>query len=553
MAELKQKGKVSEQKPATLSKERLSEFISRGRILIKRQYTPKDLEGFDYDTMLGDAGQYPYTRGIYPGMYRTRLWQQQQLLGFGTAGESRERVKYLLEKGESDVAFWILTDMPTLLGYDPGDPMAEGEVGRVGVAIPTLVDLEELFEGMPLENLTSGITIGTTALPIMAMFVALAQKRGVPLSQLKGACQNDILKEYEIYGSYIYPPRDGLRLQTDVVEYCTKNLPSWTPFSTTTYFIRESGSTVAQEVGFTLANAATYVESARRRGVDINVLGSGLSFYVWVGTDVLEEVAKMRAMRRMWAKIMKNKFGVTEPKALMPRFGMSTGGSILTAQQPLNNIIRVTLTMLAGALGGAQTATLMCYDEGHEIPTEEAQKVAIRTQQVVAYEAGVDNTVDPLAGSYYVESLTNKIEEEAATYFEKIESMGGGDIVEGLMRAIETGYIQREIGTAAYNLQKDIETGKTVIVGMNKFVEDEETPIPIFRVPPGTQEKLVKRINRLKRERDNRKVETLLGEIRQMARGNENLMPVTIEAVKAYATLGEICGVFREVFGLHKE
>jgi len=550
---LKQKEKVSKEKSVNQPEERLPEFISGGGIPIKRQYTPKDLEGFDYDTMLGDAGQYPYTRGIYPDMYRTRLWQQQQLFGFGQAEDARQRAKFLLDKGESDVAFWILVDMPTLLGYDPDDPKAEGEVGRCGVAIPTFRDLELLFEGMPLDRLTSGITINAASLPVMAMFVALAQKRGLPLSKLKGACQNDILKEYEISGAYMYPPRDGLRLQSDVVEYCTKNLPSWTPFSTTSYFIRESGTTVTQEIGFTLANAMTYLESARRRGIDINKLASNLSFYIWVGTDVLEEVAKMRAMRRMWAKIMKNKFGVTEPKALMPRFGMSTGGSLLTAQQPLNNIARATLTMLAGALGGAQTATLMCYDEGQEIPTEEAQKVAIRTQQIVAYEAGVANTIDPLAGSYYIESLTNKLEEEATAYIEKIESIGDDDILEGVMRGIETGYFQKEIRASAFRHQMAIETGKEVIVGVNRFIEEEERPIELFQPPLTAQQELVQRINLLKKERDNRKVETLLGEIGKVAQSGENLMPVTIEAVKANATLGEICGVFREVFGLHKE
>lgn len=548
LTEVKKKEKLP-----TQAKERLPEFFSRGGTPIKRWYTPKDLESFDYDTMLGDAGQYPYTRGIYPGMYRTRLWQQQQLFGFGTGEKSRERAKYFLAKGEKDVAFWILSDMPTLLGYDPDDPVTEGEVGRCGVAIPTLIDLEELFKGLPLEHLTSGITMGTCALPLMAMFVAMAQRRGLPLSRLKGAIQNDILKEYEIYGSYMYPPKAGLRLQTDVVEYCCKNTPLWTPFSTTTYFIRESGATIAQEVGFTLANAACYVESARRRGVDINVLGSLLSFYVWTGTDVLEEAAKMRAMRRMWAKIMKNKFGATDPKALMPRFGMSTGSSSLTAQQPLNNIVRVALTMLAGALGGVQTATLMCYDEGHEIPTEEAQHVSIRTHQIIAYESGVTNTVDPLAGSYYVESLTNKIEEDATAYFNKLETMGGGDIMEGVMRGIETSYIQRELRTSAYKHQKDIENKKQVVVGLNMFVEDEEVPIPIFHVPSGTRERLINRINKLKRERDNEKVANLLRGLRRAAQSDENLMPITIEAVKAYATLGEISSVFRDVFGIYSK
>lgn len=547
--ESKQTVKVPESKQA---EERLPEFISGGGLPIKRQYTSQDLEGFDYDAMVGEAGQYPYTRGIYPGMYRSRLWQQQQLFGFGQAEDARKRAKFLLEKGETDVAFWVLVDMPTLLGYDPDDPRADGEVGRCGVAVPTLKDLELLYEGMPLDRLSHGITINAASVPLMAMFVAMAQNNGMPISKLKGACQNDILKEYETGGGYMYPPRDGLRLQTDVVEYCIKNLPAWSPFSTTSYFIRESGTTVAQEVGFTLANAMTYVESARRRGVDVNRLGSMLSFYIWVGTDVLEEVAKIRAMRRMWARIMKEKFKATDAKAMMPRFGMSTGGSILTAQQPLNNIMRVTLTMLAGALGGAQTATLMCLDEALEIPSEWAQHVAIRTQQVVAYESGAANTVDPLAGSFYVESLTNKIEEEANAYISRLESMGDGDILEGVMRGIETGYIQNEVKTSAYKRQMDIESGKQVVVGVNRFVEEEEKPIELFRVPEKTQEELIQRINKLKKERDNKRVAKLLGEIREVARSGENLMPVTIEAVKAYATIGEICGVFRDVFGLHK-
>ncbi|MBT1248414.1 MULTISPECIES: methylmalonyl-CoA mutase family protein [unclassified Thermosipho (in: thermotogales)] len=526
--------------------ERKSEFKSTSGYEFRRLYTPVDIEGFNYLEDLGFPGSYPFTRGVQPTMYRARFWTMRQYAGFGTAEESNKRYKYLLEQGQMGLS--VAFDLPTQIGYDSDDPMAEGEVGKVGVAIDSLEDMEVLFDGIPLDKVSTSMTINSTASILLAMYIAVAEKQGVPMEKLSGTIQNDILKEYIARGTYIFPPQPSMRIITDIFEFCSKNMPKWNPISISGYHIREAGSTAVQEVAFTLADAIAYVETAIKAGLDPNVFGRRLSFFFAAHNNFLEEIAKFRAARRLWAKIMKERFGVTNEKAMMLRFHTQTGGSTLTAQQPLNNIIRVTLQALAAVLGGTQSLHTNSYDEALGLPTEESVRIALRTQQIIAYESGVADTIDPLGGSYVIESLTNKIEEEAMKYIEKIDAMGG------MVKAIETGYVQKEIHESAYKMQLSIENEEEIIVGVNKFqIEEDLSQKEVLKVKPELEEKQKAKLKKLKEKRDNEKVKKVLLNVKKAASSDENLMPYIIEAVKSYATVGEISNALREVFGEYTE
>jgi len=479
-------------------------------------------------------------------MYRARHWTMRQYAGFGTAEESNKRYKYLLEQGQTGLS--VAFDLPTQIGYDSDDPMSEGEVGRVGVAISSLEDMEILFDGIPLDKVSTSMTINSTAMILLSMYIAVAEKQGVAQDKLDGTIQNDILKEYIARGTYIYPPEPSMRLITNIFDYCSKNMPKWNPISISGYHIREAGSSAAQEVAFTLADGIAYVESAMKAGLDPNVFGKRLSFFFAAHNNFLEEVAKFRAARRLWAKIMKNRFNITNAEALKLRFHTQTGGSTLTAQQPLNNIIRVTIQALAAVLGGTQSLHTNSYDEALGLPTEESVRIALKTQQIIAYESGVADTIDPFAGSYAIEAMTNEIEKKAMEYIEKIDQMGG------MIKAIETGYVQKEIHESAYKQQLAIDKGEEVIVGVNKFQMEEDTKKrEILKVDPELEKKQVERLKKLKERRDNEKVRKSLQKIKEVASTQENLFPYVLEAVKAYATVGEISNALRDVFGEYTE
>ncbi|MEM2047242.1 MAG: methylmalonyl-CoA mutase family protein [Candidatus Jordarchaeales archaeon] len=522
--------------------ERVREFRTSSGIEVKRIYTPLDFGEEKYLEKLGFPGEYPFTRGVYETMYRGRLWTMRQYAGFGTAEESNRRFKYLLSQGQTGLS--VAFDLPTQMGYDSDHPLAAGEVGRVGVAVSSLRDMEVLFDGIPLDKVSTSMTINAPTAVILAMYVALAEKRGIPPSELRGTVQNDILKEYRARGMYIFPPKPSMKLVVDVIEYCARNMPLWNPISISGYHIREAGADAVQAVAFTLADGIEYVRAVMERGLDVDKFAGRLSFFFSAHNNFFEEVAKFRAARRLWAKIMKEKFGAKSREAMMLRFHVQTAGSTLTAQQPLNNIVRVAIQALAAVLGGAQSLHTNSYDEALALPSEEAVKVALRTQQIIAYETGVADTIDPLGGSYYVEALTDTIEEKAERYIEEIEGMGG------MVSAIEKGYVQREISSKAYSFQKAVERGEAIIVGINMFREEDKVRVPVHRVDPTVEEKAVKNLEKLRRERDNEKVKDALEELRVKAEeGRENLMPVIIKAVKAYATIGELCGVLREVYG----
>ncbi|SHH39201.1 acyl-CoA mutase large subunit family protein [Thermosipho atlanticus] len=526
--------------------ERKEKFVSTSGYEIKRLYTPIDVSDLDYEKDLGFPGQFPFTRGVQPTMYRGRFWTMRQYAGFGTAEESNKRYKYLLSQGQTGLS--VAFDLPTQIGYDSDDPMAEGEVGKVGVAIDSLKDMEVLFDGIPLDKVSTSMTINSTAAILLAMYIVVAEKQGVPLEKLSGTIQNDILKEYIARGTYIFPPQPSMKIITDIFEYCSKNMPRWNPISISGYHIREAGSTAVQEVAFTLADAIAYVETAIKAGLDPNIFGQRLSFFFAAHNNFLEEIAKFRAARRLWAKIMKYRFGVTNEKAMRLRFHTQTGGSTLTAQQPLNNIIRVTLQALAAVLGGTQSLHTNSFDEALGLPTEESAMIALRTQQIIAYESGVADTIDPLAGSYVIESMTNEIEKGAEEYINKIDSMGG------MVRAIEMGYVQKEIHESAYKMQLAVENGEEIIVGVNKFkVNEEAQQRKILKVDPQLEEKQKQELKRLKKNRDNEKVKKALKNLENAAINNDNLMPYIIEAVKVYATVGEISNVLRKVYGEYNE
>ncbi len=508
-------------------------------------YTPADYPtDFDYLKDLGFPGQYPFTRGVQPNMYRGRLWTMRQYAGFGTAEESNRRYKYLLEQGQTGLS--VAFDLPTQMGYDSDDPMSLGEVGRVGVAIDSLEDMEILFKDIPLDKVSTSMTINATASILLAMYIVVAEKQGVPMEKLRGTIQNDILKEYIARGTYIFPPEPSMRIITDIFAFCKENIPRWNTISISGYHIREAGSTAVQEVAFTLADAITYVEHAIRAGLHVDEFAPRLSFFFAAHTDFIEEISKFRAARRLWAKIMKERFGAQKSKSMMLRFHTQTGGVTLTAQQPKNNIVRVTLQALAAVLGGTQSLHTNSYDEALALPTELSVMIALRTQQIIAEESGVANTVDPLAGSYVIERMTTDIEKAAMDYIRKIDDMGG------MLRAIEMGYPQKEIHESAYRYQLEIEKQQRVIVGVNKFVMKEEPPVgEILKVKPEVEKRQVERLKRLKATRDNQKVAEALEKLKEVARSEENLMPHIIDAVRVYATVGEIVKALKEVFGTY--
>ena len=520
-------------------------FSTSSEIPVARVYTPVDVANLDYLRDLGFPGEYPFTRGVYPTMYRARFWTMRQYAGFGTAEQTNKRFKYLLEHGQTGLS--VAFDFPTQVGYDCDHPMAAGEVGKVGVSASTLRDMEILFDGIPLGKVTTSMTINAPATVLLAMYIAVGQKQGVDQADLGGTVQNDILKEYVARGMYIFPPKPSMRLVTDIFEYCSRHMPKWNTISISGYHIREAGATAVQEIAFTLANAIAYVQAAVDRGLDLDQFAGRLSFFFASHNNFFEEIAKFRAARRIWARIMRERFKAKNPASCMLRFHTQTSGVSLTAQQPYNNIVRVALQALAAVLGGTQSLHTNSFDEAYALPSEQAVTIALRTQQIIAYESGVGDTVDPLAGSYYVEYLTNEIEERALKYIEEIEAMGGA------VDAIEKGFMQREIVESAYKFQKEVESKKRIIVGVNEFISEEETPIKILQIDPEIEKTLVERLRRLKQQRDKAQVEEALGKLRRAAeREDENLMPYIIQAVKAYATLGEICDTLREVFGEYK-
>lgn len=514
-------------------------------IEIKPVYTTKYLESSaNQQAILNELpGTFPFTRGIQADMYRGRLWTMRQYAGFSTAEESNQRYHYLLSQGVSGLS--VAFDLPTQIGYDSDHPLSEGEVGKAGVSIDSLEDIETLFSGIKLEDVSTSMTINATAFILLSFYVALAKKQSADLSKLSGTIQNDILKEYAARGTYIYPPKPSMRIITDIFEWCSHEVPKWNTISISGYHIREAGSTAAQEIAFTLSNGKAYVEAALQQGLDINVFGKRLSFFFNAHNNLFEEVAKFRAARRMWAFIMKE-LGATDPKAMMLRFHTQTGGSTLTAQQPLNNISRVTIQTLAATLGGTQSLHTNGYDEAFSLPTEEAASIALRTQQIVAFESGIADTADPLAGSYFIESLTNEVEEKAQEIIKRINEMGGS------VTAIEQGFMQNEIARSAYEYQQKIERKEKIIVGVNMFQAEEKNAIPVFRVDDNIRTQQIEKLNALKEKRDNKKLIQCLQNIRTRATSGENLMPAVVEAVENYCTLGEIANELREVFGEHK-
>jgi len=522
--------------------ERKAHFKTASGTEQKRLYTPLDIQQTNYLEDIGFPGMFPYTRGVRHTMYRGRLWTMRQYAGFGSAKESNQRYKYLLAQGQTGLS--VAFDLPTQMGYDSDHPLAEGEVGRVGVAVDSLKDMETLFDGIPLDKVSTSMTINSTAVILISMYVTLAERLGIPSEQLRGTIQNDVLKEYIARGTYIFPPKPSMKIITDIFEYCSKKLPKWNTISISGYHIREAGSTAVQEVAFTLADGIAYVEAATSAGLDPNKFGRQLSFFFAAHSDFLEEIAKFRAARRMWARIMKERFKVTDPKAMMLRFHTQTGGCTLTAQQPLNNVVRVALQALSAVLGGTQSLHTNSYDEALGLPTEESVRIALRTQQIIAYETKVADTIDPLAGSFTIERMTNDIEEQANEYLKKIDSMGG------MIKAIELGYVQKEIHKSAYEKQLAVENKEDIIVGVNEFqIQEAEEHKQVLKIDPEIEQRQINTLRELKSSRDNNAVRSLLRDLKQAAKENRNIVPFVIDAVKSYATLGEISDTLREVFG----
>lgn len=530
---------------STLAKqgERQEKFISSGFNEVNRLYTPLDMAG-NYNDKLGFPGEYPFTRGPQPTMYRGRLWTMRMYAGFATAEESNQRYKYLLASGGSGLS--VAFDLPTQIGYDSDHAMSEGEVGKVGVAIDSLADMEILFDGIPLDKVSTSMTINAPATVLLAMYIAVAEKQNVSPGKLRGTIQNDILKEYAARGTYIFPVQPSMRLITNSFEYCAQHVPQWNTISISGYHIREAGSTVVDEIAFTFANGIAYVKAALKAGMDIDSFAGRLSFFLNAHSNLLEEVAKFRAARRLWGYIMKEYFGAKEPRSWAFRTHSQTAGSMLTAQQVDNNVVRVCIQAMAAVLGGTQSLHTNSRDEALALPSESSVITALRTQQVIAYESGIADTIDPLAGSYYVETMTDKIYNEAWAKIQKIEAMGGAE------KAIEEGYIQSEIQKAAYQWQKDVESGERIIIGVNKFQMEEPEPTGLLKVDPSVQTSQIAKINALKSKRDNISVSNRLEELRLAARGTDNMMPYILNAVKAYATEGEICGALREEWGEYR-
>ena len=507
--------------------------------------TPDELQGFDPEHDLGYPGQFPFTRGVYPSMYRGRLWTTRQYAGFGTAVESNQRYRYLLAQGVNGLS--VAFDLPTQIGMDSDHPLALGEVGKVGVAIDSLEDMQTLFDGIPLERVSTSMTINSTAAILLALYVAVAKQQGANLARLAGTVQNDILKEYIARGTYIYPLRPAMRIVTDIFAWCRKELPNWNAISISGYHIREAGSTDVQEVAFTLGNGIAYVESAIAAGLAVDEFAPQLSFFFNSHNELLMQIAKFRAARRLWARTMRERFHARDPRSMMLRFHAQTAGSSLTAQQPENNLVRVSLQCLAAVLGGCQSLHANALDEALALPTEQSALLALRTQQIIAHETGVVNTVDPVAGSYAIEKLTNEIESGAEEYIEKIDAMGG------MLRAIEAGYVQQEVQKAAYEYQQAVDSGEQVVVGVNRFQAEEGRAIPTLQIHAEIEAAQVARLNALRARRDGAKAQSALAEIERRARGNENLMPAILNAVEAYATVGEISDALRRAFGEYQE
>lgn len=523
-----------------------AKFPERKNFEAQRLYTPFDIEDFDYGEKLGFPGQYPFTRGVQPTMYRGRLWTMRAYAGFATAEETNARYKYLLEAGQTGLS--VAMDLPTQIGLDSDHELSHGEVGKVGVAIDSLADMEALFDGIPLDKVSTSMTINGPAAVLLAMYVAVAEKQGVKPEALKGTIQNDILKEYIARGTYIFPPRPSMRLITDTFEYCSKNIPKWNTISVGAYHIREAGASEVQEIAFAFANAMAYIDAAIKAGQKVDDFAPGISWIFTAGLDFFGEVAKFRAARRLWARIMKERYGASVPKAQMLRVHVHTAGSVLTAQQPLNNVVRITWQALSAVLGGIQSMACCAYDEAIALPTEESATLALRTQQLLAYESGVTDTIDPLAGSYYIETLTDKIEKEAYDYIDKIDRMGGA------VAAIEQGYMQQEMAAHAYEYQHEVELGKRTVIGVNKFNDSKKlAEQDVLTADLSVGERQIARLEKMKAARDNEAVKAALKKLREAAKGTENLMPYLIDAVKTYATLGEICGVLREEFGEYKQ
>lgn len=524
----------------------VAKFPERKNFEAQRLYTPLDIEDFDYGEKLGFPGQYPFTRGVQPTMYRGRLWTMRAYAGFATAEETNARYKYLLEAGQTGLS--VAMDLPTQIGLDSDHELSHGEVGKVGVAIDSLADMEALFDGIPLDKVSTSMTINGPAAVLLAMYVAVAEKQGVKPEALKGTIQNDILKEYIARGTYIFPPRPSMRLITDTFEYCSKNIPKWNTISVGAYHIREAGASEVQEIAFAFANAMAYIDAAIKAGQKVDDFAPGISWIFTAGLDFFGEVAKFRAARRLWARIMKERYGASVPKAQMLRVHVHTAGSVLTAQQPLNNVVRITWQALSAVLGGIQSMACCAYDEAIALPTEESATLALRTQQLLAYESGVTDTIDPLAGSYYIETLTDKIEKEAYDYIDKIDRMGGA------VAAIEQGYMQQEMAAHAYEYQHEVELGKRTVIGVNKFNDSKKlAEQDVLTADLSVGERQIARLEKMKGARDNEAVKAALEKLREAAKGTENLMPYLIDAVKTYATLGEICGVLREEFGEYKQ
>jgi methylmalonyl-CoA mutase N-terminal domain/subunit len=521
------------------------EFSTTSSIPVNRVYSPIEAADVDYLRDLGFPGELPFTRGVYPTMYRARLWTMRQYAGFGTAEQTNQRFKYLLSHGQTGLS--VAFDFPTQVGYDCNHPMALGEVGKVGVSSSTLRDMEVLFDGIPLDKVTTSMTINAPANVLLAMYAIVGQKQGVEEARLGGTIQNDVLKEYVARGMYIFPPKPSMRMVTDIFEYCSQSMPQWNTISISGYHIREAGSTAVQEVAFTLANAIAYVQAAIDRGLDLDRFAGRLSFFFAAHNNFLEEIAKFRAARRLWARIMKDRFEAKSPNSWMLRFHTQTSGVSLTAQQPYNNIVRVALQALSAVFGGTQSLHTNSFDEAYALPSEQAVTVALRTQQIIAHESGVVETVDPLAGSYYVESLTNEIEERAQKYIEYIDGIGGA------VAAIEKGFMQREITESAYRFQKEVETKKRIVVGVNDFLSEEKVPMKLLQIDPTIEKRLVEQLKLVKQRRNEAKTREALHKLRGAAeQENVNLMPFILEAVKQYTTLGEICGTLRQVFGEYK-
>src|ERR1700686_3173480 len=531
--------------PLTEAKERRERFSTPSGLPLERLYTEESLGRWDPEEAVGVPGEFPYTRGIYPSMYRGRLWTMRQYAGFGAAAQSNQRYRYLLTKGQTGLS--VAFDLPTQIGLDSDHPRAAGEVGKAGVAIDSLEDMETLLDGIPLDRVSTSMTINSTAAILLALYVAVAKKQGANLHQLAGTVQNDILKEYIARGTYIYPPRPAMRIVTDLFAWCSAELPAWNTISISGYHIREAGSTAAQEVAFTLADAIAYVDAAIATGQAIDEFAPRLSFFFNAHNDLLEEIAKYRAARRLWAHLMRDRFGAKNPDSMMLRFHVQTAGSSLTAQQPENNIVRVAIQALAAVLGGCQSLHTNAMDEALALPTEDAALLALRTQQIIAHETGVANTVDPVGGAYAIERLTDQIESDAQEAIKRIDALGG------VLRGIEAGYVQGEIQKAAYDYKRAIERGEQIIVGVNQFVAEKETPIPTMRVDPELERAQIERVRALRARRDSSRANAAVAEVERRARAGENLMPAIAAAVDACATVGEISDALRRVFGEYTE